>query len=80
MRRWCVILKASDELGLPNMLLRYAWTEAGAWRWARRRFTRGVLGGTMPDHHWLEVRRRSEWSLTTAVQLDTELARLKAER
>ena len=74
-----MILKAEDSLALPNMLLRYCWTEAGAWRWARRRFHRGVLGGTMPDHHWLEVRQRTEWRLTTEQCMDAELERLRAE-
>ena len=74
MRRWCVILTGSDDLGLPNVELRRCWTERGAWRWVWSHHHPDCI----PAHQWLEVRRVRDAMLTHDEFLTralTELAR-----
>lgn len=74
MRRWAVV-HATDNDRAPTVV-RWCWTEAGAWRWARRRFT------SRPWwlHGWPEVRRRGAHATPMTELLDAELERLTSGR
>ena len=79
-RQWAIVRsRGNDE---PPFFIAWAWTEASAWRTARRALRRN--GGRHAlwldqDGAWLEVRHRGEHATPMGVLLEAELDRILEE-